>query len=186
MSATAQSQLLHDPLAGVLSDLPPLGAGAPGDLRGAVIAALRARDSATLKIILDESVTLRPEVALRTVWLPLALGIAAWETAGEPLPDGRALGRALRSQARSVLLSMPEQPVSRWLVPSTQQDTTAAHLAALALSLRGIGARVWTWLLPPPGRALLVGDAGSPLPIDGRIPTLSDEPGWPKLAALVA
>ena len=81
---------------------------------------------------------------------------------------------------------MPEQPVSRWLVPSTLHDTTAAHLAALALSLRGMGARVWTWPLPPPGPVLLVGDAGSPLPVDGRIPTLSDEPGWPTLAALVA
>jgi hypothetical protein len=186
MPATAASRLLHDPLAGVLSDLPPLGTGASRDLRGAVIAALRARDSATLKVILEESATLRPEVALRAVWLPLALGIDAWEADGNPLPDGRALGRALRSQVRAVLLTMPERPVSRWLVPSTLNDTTAAHLAALALSLRGVGARVWSWPLQPPGPALLVGDAGSPLPIDGRIPTLSDEPGWPTLAALVA
>ncbi|HEX3135317.1 MAG TPA: hypothetical protein VHX44_17255, partial [Planctomycetota bacterium] len=59
-------------------------------------------------------------------------------------------------------------------------------LAALALSLRSINARMWTWPLPPPEPALLVSDASSLLPTESRIPTLSDEPGWPTLAALVA
>jgi hypothetical protein len=186
MPTSATPPVLHDPLAGILIDLPTIAGKLTGDLRGRVINALRERDSATLKTILDDTAVLRPEEALRAVWLPLALGIDAWEVAGDPLPDGRALGRTLRSQTRAALLTMPEQPVSRWLVPSTLHDATAAHLAALALSLRGMGARVWTWPLPPPGPALLVGDAGSPLPIDGRIPTLSDEPGWPSLAALVA
>lgn len=186
MPTLDRSQLLNDPLAGVLADLPPAGTPVSSHLRGRVIDALRERDSATLKAVLDETAALRPEVALRSVWLPLALGIDAWEAAGDPLPEGRALGRTLRAQTRAALLTMPEQPVSRWLVPSTLHDTTAAHLAALALSLRGMGTRVWTWPLPPPGPVLLVGDAGSPLPVDGRIPTLSDEPGWPTLAALVA
>lgn len=180
------SHTTNDPLAGVLSDLPPVGDDLTGDLRGRLIHALRERDNAALKRLLDETAFLRPEVALRCVWLPLALGIDAWEAAGDPLLDGRNLARTLRAQTRAALLTMPEQPVSRWLVPSTLHDTTAAHLAALALSLRGVGARVWTWPLPPPGQALLVGDAGSPLPVDGRIPTLSDDPGWPTLAALVA
>ena len=186
MGTTDSSPIVHDPLAGVFVDLPPLDADVPADLRGKVIKALRERDNTALKVILDETALLRPEIALRAVWLPLALGIDAWEAAGDPLPDGRALARTLRAQTRAALLTMPEQPVSRWLVPSTLHDTTAAHLAALALSLRGMGARVWTWPLPPPGPALLVGDAGSPLTVDGRIPTLSDEPGWPTLAALVA
>ena len=179
-------EYLRDPLAGFLADLPPLNSTITGDLRELVINALRQRDHETLKEIIEETATLRPEVALRDVWLPVALGIDAWDAAGEPLPDGRSLCRTLRAQARSALLSLPPLPVSRWLVPSTLHDTTAAHLAVLALSLRGLGARVWTWPLPPPGPALLVGDAGSSLVTTGRIPTLSDEPGWPTLAALVA
>jgi hypothetical protein len=186
MQTIAPSQLLSDPITGVLVDLPPLGSDSTGNLRSAVIAALRERDNARLKNILGATASLPPEVALRAVWLPLVLGLDAWETAGEPLPEGRALARMVRAQTRAALLTMPEQPVSRWLVPSTLRDTTAAHLAALALSLHGVGARVWSWPLPPPGPVLLVGDAGSPLPIEGRIPTLSDEPGWPTLAALVA
>jgi len=180
------SQNRRDPLAGVLADLPPLKSTITADLRESVINALRQRDPEALTEILEETALLRPEIALRVVWLPIALGIDAWDAAGEPLPDGRSLCRTLRAQARSALLSLPALPVSRWLVPSTLHDTTAAHLAVLALSLRGMGARVWTWPLPPPGPALLVGDAGSPLATAGRIPTLSDEPGWPTLAALVA
>lgn len=175
-----------DPLAGVLADLPPARSTVASDLRGVVLGALRQRDSVTLKEVLEQTATLSPDIALRAVWLPVALGISAWEAIGNPLPEGPTLGRLLRGQTRAALLAMPEVPVSRWLVPSTLHDTTTAHLAALALSLRGMGARVWTWPLPPPGPALLVGDAGSPLPIAGRIPTLSDEPGWPTLAALVA
>jgi hypothetical protein len=186
MLSADHSQLVHDPLAGFMTDLPPLNSSASSDLREVVINALRRRDHPTLREILDEADILRPEVALRAVWLPLALGIDAWDAAGEPLIDGRPLGRTVRAQARAALVSMPELPVSRWLIPSTLHDATAAHLAALALSLRGMGARVWTWPLPPPGPALLVGDAGSLLPTEGRIPTLSDQPGWPTLAALVA
>jgi hypothetical protein len=180
------SQLLHDPLASFMTDLPPLNSSASSDLREVVINALRRRDHCLLKELLDEADLLRCEVALRAVWLPIALGIDAWAAAGDPLIDGRPMGRTLRAQTRAALLSLPELSVSRWLIPSTLHDNTAAHLAALALSLRGMGARVWTWPLPPPGPALLVGDAGSLLPTEGRIPTLSDEPGWPTLAALVA
>lgn len=186
MLTADQSRLHHDPLAGFMADLPPLKTEAANDLREVVISALRRRDHETLKEILDETATLRPEVALRAAWLPVALGLDAWDAIGEPLPEGRSLARTVRAQSRSALLSLPVLPVSRWLVPSTLRDTTAAHLAVLALTLRGMGARVWTWPLPPPGPALLVGDAGSPLATAGRIPTLCDEPGWPKLAALVA
>lgn len=186
MPSADDSQLLHDPLAGFLVDLPPLSNSVSSNLREAVINALRHRDMAMLQELLDGSATLQPEVALRAVWLPVALGIDAWNAAGAPLGGGRSLARTLRAQARSALLSLPSLPVSRWLIPSTEHDATAAHLAVLALSLRGMGARVWTWPLPPPGPALLVGDAGSPVATEGRIPTLSDEPGWPKLAALVA
>lgn len=186
MLTTNHAATLFDPLAGVLSDLPPVGSPITRDLRTLVLAALRQRDGTTLKALLGETAILQVDVALRAVWLPVALGIGAWEAIGNPLLDGPALGRQLRSQTRVALLSLPEQPVSRWLVPSTLHDATTAHLAALALSLRGMGARVWTWPLPPPGPALLVGDAGSGLTNDGRIPTLSDDPGWPSLAALVA
>lgn len=186
MQHHARAHLLDDPLAGVLPDLPPVGSPTSNDLRSRVIGALRERDHVTLKEILGQTATLRPEEALRAVWLPLALGLDAWEVAGAPLPDGRALARMVRAQTRAALVTLPEQPVSRWLVPTTLRDSTAAHLAALALTLRGVGARVWTWPLPPPGPTLLVGDAGSPFPAEGRIPTLSDEPGWPTLAALVA
>jgi len=179
-------QLLHDPLAGFMADPPPLNTTASSDLRDMVINAVRRRDHSVLKELLDGADTLRCEIALRAVWLPLALGIDAWAAVGEPLIDGRPLGRTVRAQARAALLSIPELPVIHWLIPSTLHDATAAHLAAVALSLRGMGARVWTWPLPPPGSALLVGDAGSLLPTAGRIPTLSDEPGWPNLAALVA
>ncbi|HEX3132662.1 MAG TPA: hypothetical protein VHX44_03655, partial [Planctomycetota bacterium] len=161
MLTADRSQLLHDPLAGFITDLPPLSTSASSDLREVVINALRRRDHTTLKEILDEADILRPEVALRAVWLPLALGIDAWDAAGEPLIDGRPLGRTVRAQARAALVSMPELPVSRWLIPSTLHDATAAHLAALVFSFRGMGARVWTWFLSPFGPAPLVGDAGS-------------------------
>lgn len=183
---TAELPAANHPFPDVLADLPPVGPNNGGNLRNAVLTALRQRDSLTLKSILEQSGILRVEVALRIVWLPVALGLSAWERVGNQFPDGPTIGRLLRSQTRSALLALPEQPVSRWLVPSTLHDTTTAHLAALALSLRGMGTRVWTWPLPPPGPALLVGDAGSQLATCGRIPTLSDEPGWPTLASLVA
>lgn len=186
MLLTDHTQLQRDPLAGFLADLPPLMGSVSNDLREAVISAIRQRDMVTLEELLKETATLQPGVALRAVWLPIALGIDAWKAAGEPLPEGIHLARTLRAQVRSAQLSLPPLPVSRWLIPSTEHDATAAHLAVLALGLRGLGARVWAWPLPPPGPALLVGDAGSPVPTVGRIPTLSDEPGWPNLAALVA
>ena len=180
------TQLLHDPLAGFLADLPPLMGSVSNDLREAVISAIRQRDIAALDEIIVETATLQPGVALRAVWLPIALGIDAWKVAGEPLPDGIHLARTLRAQARCAQLSLPPLPVTRWLIPSTEHDFTAAHLAVLALSLRGLGARVWSWPLPAPGPALLVGDGCDQVGTEGRIPMLSDEPGWPTLAALVA
>ena len=118
MLTADHSQLLRDPLAGFMTDLPPLSSSASGDLRDVVINALRRRDHTLLKELLDEADILRPEVALRAMWLPLALGIDAWDAAGEPLIDGRPLGRTVRAQARAALVSLPELAVSRWLIPS--------------------------------------------------------------------
>ena len=185
MLAADHNRAVADPFAAMLADLPPVDA-ALAALRGKVLLALRQRDCATLWNALEQAASLPCETSLRAVWLPIALGISAWETIGNPLPDAIALGRQVRAQTRVALLDMPAWPVSRWLVPSTLHDTTTAHLAVLALSLRGMGARVWTWPLPPPGPVLLVGDASSALAAAGRIPTLAAEPGWPTLAALVA
>lgn len=173
-------------VAAVGAEQPPVPRGVSGALRAAVIGALRLRDAAAVQELLAHTVTLAPSVALRSVWLPIAVGIGAWNAAGSPLGACHSLARTLRAQVRSAQLSLSPLVVSRWLVPSSGHDITAAHLAALALSLRGLGACVWTWSLPPPGPALLVGEGGCPVATIGRIPTLSDEPGWPSLVALVA
>jgi hypothetical protein len=186
MFSSAQSQLLHDQLPDFLADLSLLANQVARNLREAVVSAMRQRDIAALNDLLDHSATLQPDVALRAVWVPIVLGLDAWNAAGGPLPDGRCLARTLRAQARSAQLSLPALPVTCWLIPATEHDTTAAHLAVLALSLRGLGARVWTWPMPPPGSAFLVGDAESPVVTAGRIPTLSDEPSWPQLPILAA
>lgn len=185
MFAADHTRAVADPFSAIVADLPPVDAPLAA-LRDAVLAALRRRDAAVLWSALGQAASLPCETALRAVWLPIALGISAWETIGDPLPEAAALGRQVREQTRVALLDLPEWPVSRWLVPSTLHDTTTAHLAVLALSLRGMGARVWTWPLPPPGPVLLVGDAASALAASGRIPTLATQPGWPTLAALVA
>ncbi len=186
MSSSADSQLLHDQLPDFLVDLSLVTSHVSPGLREAVVSAMRQRDITALNDLLDHSATLQPEVALRAVWLPIVMGLDSWNAAGGPLPEGRCLARSLRAQARSAQLSLPSLPVSCWLIPSTEHDTTAAHLAVLALSLRGVGARVWTWPMPPPGSAFLVGDADSPVATVGRIPTLSDDPGWPQMPTLAA
>src|SRR5688572_27601517 len=112
MFAADHTHAVADPFSAMLADLPPVDASLAG-LRRDVLGALHQRDGKALWNALEQATTLQPEAALRTVWLPIALGICAWETVGNPLPDNVALGRQVREQTRVALLSMPEWPVSR-------------------------------------------------------------------------
>jgi hypothetical protein len=166
--------------------LPPLATSAAHELRDMVLEAIRGRDGAMLSDLLNECHVFRSEVAMRNIWLPMALGLDAWSASGETLANSEELSQTIRRHTRQALLALPALPVSRWLVPATPHDVTSTHVAALALAIRGLGTSIWMWPLPAPGPTLIVGDTGFNMDSQGYIPTRSHIPGWPALAALVA
>lgn len=126
-------------------------------------------------------------IAIRALWLPIVEMLGRDGTAFDG--DGQ-LSHLVRQQIRAALLVEADLPVSRWLVPVTLADTTAAYLTALVLSRCGMGTRVWPWLLPAPGRMIMVGDSEAALlqhpSRHERIPIHDETLNWPPLAALVA
>jgi hypothetical protein len=165
-----------DPLTGVFAKLPPIPSALAQDLRNDVVEALGRRDREALFELLDEAPLIRPDVAAQAVWLPLVLGLGAWDAAARPLDGDDQLGRILRTQLRETLQRMPELPLSRWLIPATTSDINAAHLAVVMLAEGGVGARVWPWPMPAPGPSLVIAD--------GRIPDLDVEAETSSLSAL--
>ncbi len=155
-------------------------------LRRAMLSAINADDADQVARLLHCATDVDVVVAIRALWLPLTEVLGRAETTLDRDGD---LGYLLRQQIRSALLAESPIPVSRWLVPATVADTTAAHLAALVLTRRGMGARVWPWPLPAPGPALQIGgrqaelDGLDHLPVHGDNGDIS---AWPPLAALVA
>lgn len=152
-------------------------------LRRAMLSAIKMDDADQAERLLRCAADVPVVVAIRALWLPLTEELGRADSACDR--DGQ-LGHLLRQQIRSALLAESPLPVSRWLVPSTVADTTAAHLAALVLTRLGMGARVWPWPLPAPGPTLHVGDGAPSVSGNDQIPVLGETSAWPPLAALVA
>ncbi len=156
-------------------------------LRRAMQSAINLHDAEQVRRLLASAGDVSTAVAIRALWLPVV------EMLGRDGPafDGDGLlSHLVRQQIRAALLNEAHMPVSRWLVPVTLADTTAAYLTALVLVRSGMGARVWPWLLPAPGRLLMVGDCEAALlphqSLHERIPIHDETLNWPPLAALVA
>ena len=156
-------------------------------LRHAMHSAINLRDPEQIRRLLICADDVSTAVAIRALWLPIVEILGHHGAAFDG--DGQ-LSHLVRQQIRAALLREDNVPVSRWLVPVTLADTTAAYLTALILSRCGMGARVWPWLIPAPGRLLMVGDSDAALlhhqsPHE-RIPIHDETLNWPPLAALVA
>lgn len=156
-------------------------------LRHAMHSAINLRDAEQVQRLLTCTEDVSTSVAIRALWLPIVEMLGRDGAAFDG--DGQ-LSHLVRQQIRAALLREDNVPVSRWLVPVTLADTTAAYLTALILSRCGMGARVWPWLLPAPGRMLMVGDSDAALlhhqSRHERIPIHDETLNWPPLAALVA
>ena len=152
-------------------------------LRRAMLSAIHAGDADQAARLLHCASDVEVAVAIRALWLPVTEELGR---EGSTLDRDGALGYLLRQQIRSALLAESPAPVSRWLVPGTLADTTAAHLAALVLTRQGMGVRVWPWPLPAPGPTLQIGDRPAEVIGHEHIPVHGDISAWPPLAALVA
>jgi hypothetical protein len=153
----------------------------------AMHSAINLRDAEQVQRLLASADDVSTAVAIRALWLPIVEMLGHDGVAFDG--DGQ-LSHLVRKQIRAALLLEDDVPISRWLVPVTLADTTAAYLTALVLSRCGMGTRVWPWLLPAPGRLLMVGDSEAALlqhqSRHERIPIHGETLNWPPLAALVA
>jgi hypothetical protein len=152
-------------------------------LREVMQSAIQRGDANYAGRLLESAGDLDIEVTMRAYWLPLAEELGR---DGSTLNDLGFLGPLLRQKIRNVLLMEADIPVVYWLVPAKRTHLTAAHLVALVLTRRGIGARVWQWPMPILGAFLTVGDGEGKSSGKGCIPIYGETLGWPSLAALVA
>lgn len=149
----------------------------------AMRSAIQRGDETQAAQVLGNPGTVACEGLIRSVWLPLAEEFARDGTVFDGAGD---LGHLVRQKIRNVLLKEADIPVVYWLVPAKRSHITAAHLAALVLTRRATGARVWQWPMPVLGSFLTIGGGGGRTPDDGHIPIHGETRSWSSLAALVA